>query len=93
MYILAFVFGIAYRYIVRKFAKNNIRKMHKNIGLPDRFVRTAIGLFLLIFAITTSWSPILLFFSGFTFFEAIFSWCGLYAALGKDTCPLSVSAR
>jgi hypothetical protein len=30
----------------------------------------------------------LLFFSGFCFFEAAFSWCGFYAALGRTTCPV-----
>ncbi len=93
MYTLAFIFGFAYRYLVRKFTKNTLRKMHRNIGQPDRLVRALIGLFLLILAIVTSWSPILLFFSGFAFFEAIFIWCWLYAALGKNTCPLSMSAR
>jgi Na+-transporting NADH:ubiquinone oxidoreductase subunit NqrB len=47
-----------------------------------------IGIALLVWAITTSWNPLLIFFSGFLFFEALFSWCGLYAALGKNTCPL-----
>jgi hypothetical protein len=31
---------------------------------------------------------ILIFFSGFALFEALFSWCGFYAALGKSTCPI-----
>ncbi len=88
MYILAFIFGFVYRYIVRKFSRNTLRKVHKNIGQKDRMIRWGIGIFLLILAVTTSWSPILLFFSGFTFFEAIFSWCGLYAALGRNSCPI-----
>ena len=73
--------------ILKKFAKGTTRGAVKNIGTLDRLLRVAIGLGLLIWAITTSWSPVLLFFSGFAFFEAIFSWCGLYAALGKKTCP------
>lgn len=88
MYILAFIFGFVYRYVVRIFTKDSTVKVSKNIGQWDRLVRAMIGLFLLILAITTSWSPILIFFSGFAFFEAIFSWCWLYAALGKNTCPL-----
>lgn len=88
MFILAFAFGFAYRFILRSIAQNTVRKVHKNIGTSDRLLRLAIALGLLIWAITTSWSPLLLFFSGFVFFEAIFSWCGLYAALGKSTCPL-----
>lgn len=88
MFILAFAFGFIYRLILRKMAQGVVRKSHKNIGMYDRLLRLAIAVGLLIWAITTSWSPILLFFSGFVFFEAIFSWCGLYAALGKSTCPL-----
>lgn len=89
MYILAFIFGFIYRAILKKFTKGTTRGVHKNIGKPDRLIRLALWLGLLIWAITTSWSPILLFFSGFTLFEAIFSWCGFYAAIGKNTCPIN----
>jgi len=87
-YILAFIFGFTYRMILKKFAKNTTRGIVKNIGKPDRILRFGIGLGLLILAIITNWSLILFFFSGFAFFEAIFSWCGYYAAIGKNTCPL-----
>ncbi|MSS74849.1 DUF2892 domain-containing protein [Candidatus Pacearchaeota archaeon] len=85
MYILAFIAGFIYRTILKKFAQNSPRGFAKNIGKPDRLLRLAIGVALLLWAITTTWSPILLFFSGFAFFEAIFSWCGFYAAMGKNT--------
>lgn len=88
MYILAFIAGFIYRSILKKFAKGTARGVHKNIGKGDRLIRLAIWLGLLLWAITTTWSPILLFFSGFTLFEAIFSWCGFYAAIGKNNCPL-----
>lgn len=88
MYILAFIFGFLYRTILKKSAKNSPRGVTKNIGKPDRLIRIAIGVALLLIAITTTWSPILIFFSGFAFFEAIFSWCGFYAAMGKNTCPM-----
>jgi len=87
MYILAFVFGFLYRFALKKFAKGSLRGVHKNIGKHDRTVRFALWVGLLLLAITTSWNPLLLFFSGFALFEALFSWCGLYAALGKNTCP------
>ncbi len=87
MFALAFTVGFAYRFILKKFAKNTSRGPRKNIGATDRLIRLAIALGLFALAITTSWSPILLFFSGVALFEAIFSWCGLYAALGKNTCP------
>ncbi len=89
MYILAFIVGFIYRTILKKFAKNSTRGVARNIGKPDRLLRLAIGVALLLWAITTTWSPILIFFSGFAIFEAIFSWCGFYAALGKNTCPVT----
>ncbi|MCX6820106.1 MAG: DUF2892 domain-containing protein [Candidatus Adlerbacteria bacterium] len=88
MYILAFIVGFIYRTILKKFAKNSSRGVARNIGKPDRLLRAVIGVALLLWAITTTWSPILIFFSGFAFFESIFSWCGFYAALGKNTCPV-----
>jgi hypothetical protein len=88
IYTFAFIAGFIYWLVLRKFAKNSVRKLNKNIGKFDRLFRFAIGLGLFLWAVATSWSPILFFFSGFAFFEAIFSWCGLYAALGKNSCPL-----
>ncbi len=87
MYILAFVFGLLYRYILKTFAKGTVRGVNNNIGNYDRTIRLTIWLGLLIWAITTSWSPWLLFFSGFALFEALFKWCGFYAAIGRSTCP------
>lgn len=88
LYILAALLGFTYRFILRKFAKGGAREMSKNIGTGDRLFRLLIGAALLVWVITTNWSPILIFFSGFAVFEAIFSWCGFYAALGKSTCPV-----
>lgn len=88
MYVLALIVGLLYRFILKRVAKGTVRGVNKNIGKGDRLLRLAIGVGLLLWAITTTWSPILIFFSGFAFFEAIFSWCGFYAALGKNTCPV-----
>jgi len=88
MFLLAFVFGFLYRAVLKKFAKNRVRGASKNIDKKDRWLRVSIGVLFLLIAITTTWSPWLLFFSGFAFFEAIFSWCGFNAALGKSTCPI-----
>ena len=88
LYVLAGIVGFVYRAILKKVAKNSVRGVAKNIGKSDRLVRLAIGIALLLWAITTTWSPILIFFSGLAFFEAIFSWCGFYAAMGKNTCPV-----
>jgi hypothetical protein len=88
LYILAGIALIIYRAIMRRVAKNTPRGGAKNIGTGDRLLRVGIGIALLLWAITTSWNPLLIFLSGFVFFEALFSWCGLYAALGKNTCPV-----
>lgn len=92
LYILAALFGLLYRTMLRRVARRasstSSRTLGKNIDHRGRLVRAAIGFVLLVLAITTSWSPFLLFVSGFSFFEAIFSWCGLYAAIGKSTCPV-----
>lgn len=89
MYFLAGIVGLIYRSILKKFAKNSPRGATRNIGKGDRLLRLAIGVGLLLWAILTTWSPILIFFSGFALFEAVFSWCGFYAALGKNTCPIN----
>jgi len=89
MFALAFIVGFIYRATLRIFAGNKTHGVRKNIGKNDRIIRIGIGAALLLIAITTTWSPWLIFFSGFAFFEAIFGWCGLYAALGKNTCPIN----
>lgn len=88
MFLLAFVGGFLYRAILKKGAKSSTRRRSNNIGAHDRVIRLVLANGLFALAILTSWSPWLLFFSGFCFFEAIFSWCGFYAALGKNTCPM-----
>jgi len=85
IFAFACVFGFIYRFLLRKFAP---KRGHKNIGKPDRMIRICFGLGLFLWAVMTSWSPVLLFFSGFCFFEAIFSWCGFYAAIGRNSCPI-----
>lgn len=90
MFALAFAFGFAYRWLVRKFvkAKPGTRPVSKNINTRDRLLRAGIGLALLLLAIFTTWHPLLLFASGFCFFEALFSWCLFNQLTGKNSCPL-----
>ena len=88
MFILAFIFGFIYRLILRRSKKNSVKKVGKNLGKRDRIIRAILGAILLILAITTIWNPVVLFFSGFCFFESIFSWCAIYSAIGKNTCPV-----
>lgn len=88
MFVLAFVFGFIYRLLMRKLAKNSVRGVSKNLSKKDRIFRAVLGVVLLLLAIFTSWNFILIFLAGFCIFEAIFSWCGFYAAIGKNTCPI-----
>jgi len=103
MYALAFAFGLIYRAIFINFSMILLKmglikptsevleinnKPNKNIGKLDRVLRLIIGLGLLFWAIFTTWSPILIFLSGFCIFEAVFSWCAFYAAIDKSTCSL-----
>jgi len=85
MYILSFVFGFFYRFILKAFNKGSVRYESNNIGRYDRSIRLVLWLGLLIWAVTTTWSPWLLFFSGYVLFTVIFSWCGFYAVIGKNT--------
>ena len=88
MYVLAGIVGLIYRVILRRLARTSVRRVTKNLGRSDRLIRAVIGVLLLLWAVSTTWNPVLIFFSGFAFFEAIFSWCGVYAAMGRNTCEV-----
>jgi hypothetical protein len=90
MFLLSFIFGFIYRTLLKKIAGKTPHGKSKNIGKSDRLFRAVLGFILFVLAITTSWNPLLFFASGFCFFEAIFSWCGVYAAMGKNTCPINL---
>jgi hypothetical protein len=87
-YAAAFIFGFLCRTVLKKISKGTVRGLNYNIGSTDRVVRFLIAVALFAWAILTTWNPLLLFVSGFALFEAMFSWCGLYAALGRNTCPI-----
>lgn len=97
LFMLSFIFGFLYRYILRFYELRSRKtnsssqsiplRSHRNINTRDRVWRAVFGLALFSIAIATTWSGILIFISGFCFFEAIFSWCGFYAAIGVNTCP------
>ncbi len=88
LYILAFIFGFVYRFIARKLAKSAKGKMVKNINKRGRLIRAGVGIALLLIAMLTTWSPILIFISGFCIFESLFSWCAFNQMIGKNTCPV-----
>ena len=87
MYLLAGIIGFALRFVMKKFVKDTALSLHQKSWCGG-VLCLAIGVGLLLWAITTTWNPILIFFSGFALFEAIFSWCGFYVALGKNTCSI-----
>jgi len=91
MYSLAFVVGflvrMVYRNMVcRKLTGAGTHTKTRNISGRDRAVRLAVAAALLVWAITTTWNPILLVLSGLALFSAAFGWCGIFAALGRTTC-------
>lgn len=92
LYVLAFIFGFILKFIIKyvqtRRAIAGVITKTKNIGTRDRLVRLAIGLALLLVAMLTTWSPILIFVSGIVVFQAVFSWCFIYQAMGKNTCPV-----
>ena len=92
MYVLAGIVGLIYRSVMKHFTRNSartsIRRITKNLGRSDRLIRAVIGVLLLLWAVSTTWNPVLIFFSGFALFEAVFSWCGVYEAMGRNTCEV-----
>jgi uncharacterized membrane protein HdeD (DUF308 family) len=68
--------------------------MRPNIGTPDRLIRLALGIVLLVagtFAAyrVNAWLGALVVLVGaFCVLEAAYGWCALYALLGKNTCPV-----
>jgi hypothetical protein len=85
IFILAFIFSFIIRLMFKKLAKNPIRKVNKNINTRDRLISVLFGIGLLLWVITTTWNPVILFLAGLCFFEVIFSWCMFYAMWGKNT--------
>ncbi|MHB1316917.1 MAG: hypothetical protein ACYCZW_03655 [Minisyncoccota bacterium] len=71
MYILAFLVGFILKFIMRKFWKKPALSTHQKSWYGG-VLGFAIGVGLLLWAITTTWSPILIFFSGLAIYIAIF---------------------
>lgn len=77
---LAVIYGAAllaallYRLILRR---PLVRLIGKTPRMIDKRLRVAVAVVLFAVAITTTWSPLLLFASGLLFFETIFSWVGV----------------
>lgn len=91
---LAFLGGIAVARLQRTIMKNmRVKKSapkagKRNIGLLDRGVRLTIGIVLVVYAIWFgSWIAML--FAGYSIYEAFSKWCGFYALIGRNTCPIN----
>lgn len=82
MFVLSFLFGFVLRLILSQMGSNITSRRGINIANQGRLLRFALGLIFFVWAITTSWSPLLLFVAGFCIFEACFSWCGFKALMG-----------
>lgn len=64
--------------------------MKKNIGTTDRIARLILGVILIILVFivdNTSVKILLSIISIVAILQAFIGWCGLYALLGKNTCP------
>lgn len=93
-YIFTFIIGtgiaVSQRYIMRniKMRSNDKRTAaHNNIGTADRIVRFLIATSTLAYGIYAG-NEIAFVISGYTYYEAFAKWCGLYALMGRNSCPL-----
>ncbi len=90
MYILSGVLLLALKlinkFLIKKMSPAQNNPPH-NIGCKDRIIRLVLGIGLLALAINTTWNPVIIFLSGFCIFESLFSWCGFYSLIGRNTCP------
>jgi hypothetical protein len=65
--------------------------MKKNIGTKDRLIRLFFAILCFVGVLLlndTRLQIALVIFGVFNVFQAIFSWCALYAFLGRSTCPI-----
>jgi len=86
--IFSFLFGFFYRSLLKQFSSPKMQKRANiNINKNGRILRGALGIGLLALGIYTK-SQITIFAAGFCFFEAIFSWCGFNALIGRNSCDL-----
>lgn len=94
MFIVAgFLSGFLFQVIMKKIKTKKPTegiKRKRNLGVYDRLLRAGMGAALVVFGFFVEGVHVVAFFvAGFCFFEALFSWCIFYSAIGKNTCPLS----
>ncbi|MCA9327918.1 DUF2892 domain-containing protein [Candidatus Saccharibacteria bacterium] len=92
MPLLSPLLGILFAYVLHKLIRTWMPKSthgkRRNIDLKGRIIRGSITVLLIVLAYSRDWDPLILFFAGFTLYETLSHWCVLYAALGRDSCPL-----
>jgi hypothetical protein len=71
MYVLAFVFGFIFFLLAKVSFRSRGQVLFRNLGLRGRVIWAAAAIALLLIAIFTTWNPVLLFVSGFFFFQAV----------------------
>jgi hypothetical protein len=89
--VVGFLSGFVFRVVMKKIGAHKLPVAGKkrNIGTQDRVFRAFTGAGLLVYGLLVEGRHLVVFFvAGFCFFEAIFSWCAFYAAVGKNTCPV-----
>jgi hypothetical protein len=87
---LALAAGALLALISRRFmrlSKKSDPPVHRNLGRPDRLYRLSIAAVSLTVGLIL-WSPILQLVAGYVLFEAVAGWCVIYAAMGRNTCPI-----
>jgi hypothetical protein len=65
--------------------------MKKNIGTKDRLARLALAIILFtvsFFVDNETAKIVLIIISIIALIQSVIGWCGLYAILGKSTCPV-----
>ena len=60
--------------------------MNRNVGLIDRLLRAAVGIALIVWALTTG--PVWAWIGVVPLLTAVFSFCPAYTLLGIRTCPM-----
>ncbi len=88
MILVGLVVGVIYRFIMTKYVKNPRKNLSKNIGVGDRWVRFGLSIVFFFVGLFNLSNPIFLIVCGFLLYETFSSWCGLFAVIGKSSCPI-----
>ncbi len=93
-YIIFFLGGIGVAMLQRRImrnmkirAKQPLSAGHKNIDLKGRLLRGSIALVCVVYGVWFD-SNIAMLGAGYAAYETVATWCGFYALIGRNTCPL-----